>query len=197
MPYVICEYDKVREQMPKFGAVMQSLESGLIAKAQRDWPSLRFAPPGVNPQPGEFGKGTIMPQLFATAAGTRLITWNQLLTTIGHQIVLNGAAAAATIAEDYKVGICGLAFLDKTMRITEIKMQISDKKIGRINLEEAMAYNRPAIIFEDYFILDEETGFDLFGYVECPGPQRIMPIGLQVNKVPNKLQVSNTGAALT
>jgi hypothetical protein len=196
LTYVICEYDKVRETIPKFSTVMQNLESALIAKARKDWPSLGYTSPGMNPKSGEFGKSTVMPQLFNNMSGVRLVTWNQLLTATGHQTVMTGAAAASTIAEDYKVGLCGLAILDKTMRITEIKMQISDRKLPRINLEEAMAYERPAIVFEEAFILDEETGFDLYAYVECPGPQRIMPIGLQVNRVPNKLQVSNPGAAL-
>jgi hypothetical protein len=195
LPFVICEYGKIKETFPRFGAVMQTLEANLLSKAQRDWPSLSYG--GVHPKAGQFGKTTIMPQLFADLNGVALTTWRQLLDTTGHHVVIQGAGAAASIVEDYKVGICGLAILDKTMRITEIKMQISDKKLPRINLEEAMAYERPAIIFEDSYILDEETGFDLYAYIECPGHQRIMPIGLQLNRVPNKLQVSNPGAALS
>jgi len=45
--------------------------------------------------------------------------------------------------------------------------------------------------------LDEETGFEMIGYILSHGPQRIKLIGTQVNKIPNKLQVTNTGAALT
>jgi len=197
MGFVICEYEKVRETLPYFADLMNSLKSALIAKAQKDWPTLRFKAPGINPESGEFGISTVMPQLFNDMSGTRLVTWNQNLTATGHQTIMTGAGSASTIAEDYKVGICGLAFLDKTLRVTEIKMQISDKKLPRINIEEAMVYNKPAVIFEDYFILDEETSFDLYGYVEAVGPQRIKLIGLQANRVPNKLQISNTGAALT
>jgi hypothetical protein len=91
----------------------------------------------------------------------------------------------------------GLAFLDKALRISEIKMQISDKKLPRMNIEEAFLFNKPAIIFEEGFILDEKTSFDLYGYVLSRGIQRIKLIGLQVNRIPNKLQVTNTGAALT
>ena len=197
MNYVICEYEKVKQSFPQFASVMRSLEAGLIAKAQRDWPNLGYTPPGIFPKAGEFGKTTIMPELFNDMSGTRLVTWNQELTTLGHQTIMTGAGAAATIAEDYKVGLVGLAFLDKSIRVTEIKMQISDKKLPRINIEEAQVYNKPAIVFEDYWILDEETAFDLYGYVEAIGPQRIKLIGLQLNRVPNKLQVSDTGAALT
>lgn len=195
--YIICEYEKVKESFPYFGGVMSSLKDALIAKARRDWGTLAFTPPGINPKAGEFGIGTVMPQLFSNMSGNRLVTWSQELTALGHQTIMTGAGAAATIAEDYKVGLVGLAFLDKTLRVTEIKMQISDKKLPRINIEEAMVYNKPTIILEDYFILDEETAFDLYGYVEAVGPQRIKLVGLQANRVPNKLQISNTGAALT
>jgi hypothetical protein len=195
--YIICEYEKVKENFPYFAQVMAALKAGLISKAQKDWPSLSFTPPGLNPKSGEFGLSTVMPQLFNNMSGNRLVTWHQDLTALGHQTIMTGAGAAATIAEDYKVGICGLAFLDKVQRITEIKMQISDKKLPRINIEEAMAYNKPTIIFEDYYILDEETSFDLYGYVEATGPQRIKLVGLEANRVPNKLQISAPGAALT
>jgi hypothetical protein len=195
--YVICEYEKVKETLPYFSGVMTALKNDLIARASKDWSTLKFSPPGINPKAGEFGISTVMPQLFNDMSGSRLVTWKQNLTATGHQTLMTGAGAAGTIAEDYKVGLCGLAFLDKTLRVTEIKMQISDKKLPRINIEEAMVYNKPTVIFEDYFILDEETSFDLYGYVEAVGPQRIKLVGLQANRVPNKLQISNTGAALT
>jgi len=38
------------------------------------------------------------------------------------------------IYEDYKIGLAGLAFLDKAIRVSEIKMQISDKKLPRVNI---------------------------------------------------------------
>lgn len=195
--FVICEYEKVKLEFPYFKEVMSRLEAGLISEARRAWPSLGYTPPGINPKAGEFGKSTVMPQLFADRLGTRLVTWDQNLTTLGHQVLIQGAGAASTIAEDYKVGMCGLAFLDKSIRVTEIKMQISDKKIGRINIEEMMGYNKPAIIFEDWWLLDEETSFELYGFAEALGPQAIKLIGAEMNRVPNKLQVSNTGAALT
>jgi hypothetical protein len=194
--YVICEYEKVREQFPEFNAVMQNLESKLLAKAMKDWTS-NYG--GVYPTSGQFGKTTIQPSLFngQQAAFQPLTTWRQWFNATGVQTILAGAAAGGTIYEDYKIGICGLAFLDKAIRISEIKMQISDAKLPRINIEEVLAYNKPAIVFEDSWILDEETGFELYALVNSQGPQRIKPIGLQLNRIPNKLQVTNTGAALS
>jgi len=194
--YVICEYEKVREQFPNFKSVMDTLEANLIANAISEWDPLKYG--GISPKAGEFGKTTVMPQLFngLQAAYQPLITWLQWLNATGHQTIMTGAATGGTINEDYKIGMAGLAFLEKAIRISEIRMQIGDKKLPRINIEEAMAYNKPAIIFEDGYILDEETGFDLYAYVLTQGPVRIAPIGIQLNRVPNKLQVSDCGAAL-
>jgi hypothetical protein len=193
--YVICEYDKVKAEFPEFKAVMQALEDSLIAKASADWAPLSYG--GIAPLSGQFGKTTVMPQLFADNAGNRLTTWEQTFTATGSQTIMTGVESGGIIPEDFKVGLVGLAFLDKALKISEIKMQISDKKLPRMNIEEAFLYNKPAIIFEEGFILDEKTSFDLYGYVLSEGIQRIKLIGLQVNRIPNKLQVTNTGAALT
>ena len=196
MSYVICEYDKVKQEFPEFNSVLEKLRSDLIAKAEADWEPLKYG--GLAPK-GEkqFGETTIMPQLFADITGTRMTTWNQWFNATGAQTIMTGVGSGGTIPEDYKVGVAGLAFLDKTIRISEFKMQISDRKLPRINIEEAFMYNKPAIIFEEGFILDEETAFELVAYILTQGPQRIKLIGLQLNRVPNKLQVTNTGAALT
>ena len=198
--YVICEYGKIREYFPEFQDIMTRLKENLIAKAIADWAPLKRG--GLAAEAGEFSETTIIPALFNDITGTRLITWDQWFSAAGalpipgSRTIMTGAGPGGTIAEDYKVGLVGLAFLSKAIRISEIKMQISDKKLPRINIEEAFAYEKPAIIFEDAFILDEETGFDLYAYVLSQGPQRIMPIGIQLNRVPNKLMTTNTGAAL-
>jgi len=109
---------------------------------------------------------------------------------------MTGSGTGGILLEDYKVGLAGLVFLDKAIRVSEIKMQISDRKLPRINIEEALAYNKPAIVFEAGYIIDEETGFDLYAYVTTQGPQRIKLLGLQMNRVPNRLQVTSSGATL-
>jgi len=193
--YVLCEYDKVKETFPQFQTIMEKLKADLIAKAEADWAPLKYG--GIDASAGQFSETTIMPQLFADMSGTRLTTWEQWFTSTGSQTILTGVGSGGTIPEDFKVGVVGLAFLDPVIRVSEIKMQISDKKLPRINIEEAFCYNKPAVIFEEGFILDEETGFELVGYILTQGPQRIKLIGTQLNRVPNKLQVTNTGAALT
>jgi hypothetical protein len=211
--YVICEYEKVKQEFPEFEYTMTSLRNALIAKGMKDW-GLKWAGtrkiaeasalgmalsepgPGLDSSPGlnEFGETTIIPALFRNISNVTLVTWNQWLNATGANVIMSGANGG-NIYKDYKVGVAGLAFLDKAIRISEIKMQISDQKLPRINLEEAFGYNKPAIIFEEGYILDEQQGFDLTAYVLSQGPQRIKLIGLQVNKVKDKM-LTNTGAAL-
>jgi hypothetical protein len=195
--YVICEYEKVRQWMPEFASAMEKLKNDLIAKATADWSPLTFG--GIAPMSGQFGMSTIMPNLFngLATAYQPLTTWYQVFNGTGHQTIIAGANTGGTIYEDYKIGLAGLVFLSKAIRISEIRMQIGNTKIPRINIEEAMAYNKPAIVFEQPMILDEEEGFDLYAYVLTRGEQRIKLLGLQMNRIPNKLQVTNTGVALT
>lgn len=215
--YVITEYEKVKAGFPEYQRVMTALREQLIAKAEADWSPLTYAGRGkmaftvlgVSPGPGlniasrTFGESTIIPALFANRLGTRLVTWDQWygapglgFTIPGDNIVIQGAASGATIAEDYKIGLAGLVFLDKAIRISEIKMQVSDKKFPRINIEEAFGYNKPAIVFEEGVILDEETGYDMHGYILTNGPQRIKLLGFQLNRIYDKM-LTNTGSALT
>lgn len=198
--YVICPYDKVKSYFPEYQRMMASLHSGLVAKAVADWAPKTFG--GMAPNSAQFGETTIIPALFRndaqTAAGTttQMATWKQWLGTTGNRTIMSGANTGQ-IYEDYKIGLAGIAFLDKSINISEVRFQISDRKIGRINIEEAFAYENPAVIFEDGLILDEETGFDLYAYVLSTGYQKIMPIGFQLNRVPNKLMTTETGAQLT
>lgn len=214
--YVICEYEKVKQEFPKFQSVMTTLRNQLIAKAEKDWNmpfaghrkiteaagrGIRLNAPGpgldVDVDRGEFGETTITPALFngLMAAYQPMPTWHQWFNTTGSQVIITGAATAGRIFEDYKVGLAGLVFLDKAIRISEIKMQISDKKLPRVNIEEALAYNKPAIVFEEGYILDEEKGFELYANIVTQGPQRIKLLGLQLNKIKDKL-LTDTGAAL-
>jgi hypothetical protein len=196
---VICDYSKVKAQFPEYQNMLASLEASLKMKADADWSPLSYG--GTQPMAGQYGKSTIMPEMFVGTGGygvgTQLVSWNQKLTATGSQIIINGNSTGGSIPEDYKVGLAGIVFLSKAIKISEITMTIGDTKLPRINLEEARAYKQPAIIFENGFTLDEESGFELKGYAESIGEQRIKLIGLQLNRVPNKLQVSLTGAVIS
>lgn len=192
--FVLCEYNSVKKGFPEYQRLMENLEARLIAKAEADWAPIKYG--GLGATSGQFSKTTVIPTLFEDIDHVTLTTWDQWFTATGAQTIMAGAGLGETVAEDYMVGLAGLVFLDKAIRISEMRMQISDKKLPRINIEEAFAYENPAIVFEDGYILDEETSFHLYAWVLSQGPQAIKLLGLQLNRVPNKLQVSNTGTAL-
>jgi hypothetical protein len=202
MQYVICEYEKVKQNFPEFYSMMQNLRTSLIAKASADWGPLSFG--GLNPTSGQFGETTILPPLFNNLANTQMTTWNQTFTNLNvlisqvgiAQALISGSGTAGTIPEDYMVGFAGICFLDKAIKVSEVKLQIGDRKIGRINLEEAMVYNKPCVVLEEGLTLDEEEGFELYGYIQSAGQQRIKLLGLQLNRVPNKTQVTHCAQAL-
>ncbi len=199
--YVICEYEKVKEAFPEYETMMRNLETSLRTKAEAQWSPLTYG--GMNPTSGQFGKSTILPALFRDITTTQMTTWAQTFTNAHVTAALAGTSQViidgrnnSLIPEDYMIGLAGLCFLDKAIKISEIKMQIGDKKIPRINLEECMTYNKPCIVFEQGFTLDEEENFELMGYIMAAGHQRIKLLGLELNRIPNKVQVTNTGAAL-
>lgn len=202
MQYVICEYEKVKQNFSEFGTMMQNLRSSLIAEAASKWAPLTFG--GLNPRSGQYGETTVLPALFNDLTATQMVTWRQNFTAVHvaaslagtAQAIISGSGTAGTIPEDYMVGFAGVCFLDKAIKVSEIKIQIGDRKIGRINLEEAMVYNKPCVVLEEGFVLDEEEGFELYAYIQAQGQQRIKLLGLQLNRVPNKTQVTHAGQAL-
>lgn len=191
--YVICDYAHIKDAFPEFKSTMEVLKTSLVEKSRAEWRPLEFG--GLKPKSGQFGESTIMPELFANGAGAMLQTWNNRTTVQGHQLLMQGVNIP-NLPEDYKVGLIGIAFLDKSQKITEIRMDVSDKRLPRLNIEEMHAYDEPTVIFENGYILDEETGFQLWGFAESIGFTRIKLLGIELNRIPNKLQVTQTGAAL-
>ena len=190
--YILCDYSKIKEEFPEFRATLDMTRSNVISRASSAW--------GIPVEMFTLEKGhvtTIIPALFADMNGTRLSTWNQTFTATGHQTIMTGVGTGNMIPGDYKVGLVGIAFLDKAIRVAEIRMQISDKKFPRINLEEAFAYEYPTIVFEEGYMLDEKTSFELYAYVLSQGPQRIKLLGVQANRVKDKLIATEVGAAAT
>ncbi|GAH13221.1 unnamed protein product, partial [marine sediment metagenome] len=113
-----------------------------------------------------------LPALFDDHSGNPMTsaTWRQLFTVAGHQMIIQGARTGEAIPENFKIAWYGLAFPNKEQHITEIRWQLSNRKYGRINLEEMHLFNKPAVVFEEGLIIDEETSFELYGYVKGPIP---------------------------
>jgi hypothetical protein len=193
--YVICEQSAIQKEYPNFRAAFIALENQILSQCNYDWKPKSFGALALNGD--QYGRTTIMPELFDDHSGnpmdsTRAIasggaTFRQLFTTAGDQTLMTGNRSGNTMPRDIKVALMGFAFPNSIQRISEIKMQIGDRKFGRIDLEEIKTYDEPAVIFEEGYEIDEETSFELFGYVQGPIPtalggyagiwQRIVPIG--------------------
>jgi len=192
--YVICEWASVREEYPDFQRVLKELEDRLIAKCNEDWSpkTCGFLTPGDK----QWGRTTILPALFKDNTGTQMVTWRQYFASSGHQLIISGARAGNVIPEDFKVGWVGLAFPNPVQHVTEIRFQIGDRKYGRIDLEEIKSYRCPALIFEEGFIIDEETAFELYGYVDTAGVyQRIVMLGFAAFRIKDKV-LGDPGSAI-
>lgn len=205
--YVICEMDSIQKEYPGFQSAMRALEAKLLEKSSLDWGQVNRPKPfgKLTASKDEFGRTTILPALFDDHSGVQMATWRQRFTVAGHQTIMAGCRAGNTLPEDFKVGCMGFAFPNKNQHLTEIKMQIGDRKYGRINLEELLQYNKPAVIFEEGFTIEEEESFELYGFIEGPIPvhhdgftgvyQRIVPIGFTTFRVIDKV-LGATGAAI-
>ena len=204
-----------------FQQSMRRLDELAINKCNLDWKPRSFnSAKAMTGDGGFYGRTTILPALFdgnglvplniTSGGGSPVATYRQRFTaastTAADTILLQGVGAGETIPEDFKIAWAGLAFPNKNQHITEIKYQIGDRKYGRINIEEMHCYNKPAIIFEEGYILDEEESFHLYGYVEGPVPvfhdgwtgvyQRIVPLGAAYYKVVSKI-LGQPGTAIS
>lgn len=185
--FCIVEFDSIAKQDPRYQRALKSLETRAVNYTAQKWfprKTVAEAFGYLTPETGkQFGRTTIIPALFdgQFAGGTvpglnPMPTWRQFMSVTGHQLLITGGHAGYTIPEDFIVAWAGLAFPNKNQHITEIKWQIGDRKYGRINLEEFQGYNKPAIIFEEGFIIDEEESFDMYGYVEGDHQNNLLPL---------------------
>jgi len=189
----------VQKEWPRFQRAFAELESRVIEKCDADWAPKTFG--YLTPNERQYGRTSILPVLFRGFNDVQLVHWRQTITESGNQLLLRGRETGNVIPEDFKIAWIGLAFPNKQQHITELKWQISDAKYGRINIEELRSYNKPAIIFEEGFIIDEEESFELYGYVEeasseTPAYQRIIPLGACYFKVITKV-VGNPGQVIS
>jgi len=187
---------------------MADLDAKMITKCNTEWKPKTFnVNMALSPGEGNYGRTTILPALFDDHSGNVMditggggdpnATWRQLFTVAGHQMIIQGCRAAETIPENMKVAWAGLAFPNKQQHVTEFRYQIGDRKYGRINIEEMQCYNKPAIIFEEGYILDEEESFHLYAFIEGPIPtahdgyagvhQRIVMLGATYYNVISKV----------
>lgn len=205
--YVIAEWKSTQRLDVGYQQKLRSAEDNFVAHLEQVWGktfSRGLTPKGDN----QFIRTTILPQLFDNWLGVPMTTWRQAFTVTGHRTIINGRGSGNIIPEDWAVLWTGLALPNKNQHITEIKVQIGDRKYGRIDLEEIHQYDIPVVIFEEPFTVDEETAFDLYGYIEGELPdngpggaadtlyQRIVMTGCAFARVIDRA-LGTVGAAIT
>lgn len=153
------------------------------------------------PGDGQFGRSTWLPEHFEDAAGDILDTnhtfANQAylcapnsfrqdyltgtptgVTVPGWNTIYAGAGANAQCTlEDIRGALAGWMIPSKSIRISKLRMEIGDKRYVIHDIEEMHGFVQPAIIYEEGFIIPEETHFLLRGFFEGSGWQRIIPLG--------------------
>lgn len=214
--YVICEWDSVAKAFPNFQNAFMNLEQQVVNKCNLDWAPKRFNLASTyGSGDSEYGRTTILPGAFDDHLTVPMVTFRQafsrafILANPTQFTLMAGVGAGNTIPENCKIAIMGFAFPNKNIHINEIKMQIADRKYGRFNLEEMLIMNKPAIIFEEGIILDEEEAFDLYAHWDGAVPnmigagadawstlyQRVVPIGALYFQYYNKVG-GNTGTPI-
>ena len=209
--YVIAEWQSLQEENSIFKNSFKKLEQKTILKCTNDWfpkKTPQEACGYATPRSGEqFGRVPIPSGLFDDHSDAQMsTTWRQSFTTSGHQTLMTGTNSGNVLPEDVKVAWIGIMLPNKDQMLTEIRYHIGDQKYGRLNLEEIHAYEKPAIIFEDGYIINEEEGFEMWGYIEGPIPiqatfitsayQNIILIGACYYKQIDKF-LGNCGATIT
>jgi len=213
--YVIAEWESVTQKYSdmqrQYQETLAKLDQLMMKECSEKW-HLGFDLAKPFGGAGTWGRTTILPALCrgnfgGLTVGSVLTNWRQRFTTTGNQLVLTGATAGTyQLQEDIKIAWIGLAFPNKEQLITELKWQIGDTKFGRLNLEEMLSYNKPAVVFEDGYFIDEEQAFEITGFVEGPlatdlsglvqGYQRVVMLGYAAYKQIDKV-LGNPGAAIT
>jgi len=196
MSYVIMEEHEIRREAPEFQYSLKELEDRVLSNTLRLWPGYTYG--HTMPGQKQFGQTTWLPYLFADENADILDSrhapafwgrnsFRQLFTPTspttsaipGWRTILQGGnpTAIGTMPKDFRGALAGFAFGSKSICVTKLKMQIGKEKIPMYDIEEIRNYNKPVLIFKKGYEIEEETGFELRGYFEGPGYQRIIPKG--------------------
>ncbi|MBA7501118.1 hypothetical protein GH146_02820 [archaeon] len=207
MSFVIIEEDKIRQTAPEFQTTLKNLEEQLISNTLRLWGGYTYGgyQPGkkqfgrttwlsylfadenddiLDSHHGDPAKaGDPLPDAYYWGRNS----FRQLFTSTspaagtipGWKTILQGGnpTMIGTMPKSFRGAIAGFAFGSKSICVTKLKMQIGARKVPITGIEEIHNYKSPVLMFEEGYEIDEEEGFELRGYFEAPGYQRIIPKG--------------------
>jgi hypothetical protein len=206
MSYVISEYARTILNSNKAQSFYVNkcaqLETLMRQETEAVWSGLKYG--GFTPGPREYGRTTILPDNFADENADILDknhsptywgvnSYQQYFTSTspashavpGWKTILQGPTAAADpyggrTLEDIRIAWMGLAITSKSSAITKFKWVIGDTTYPILDVEETQGYNEPSFVFEEGFILPEETLFYLRGFLETNSYERVVPLGYEI-----------------
>lgn len=162
------------------------------------WAPLTFG--GMTPREGQYGRIPILPEEFEdqnadvldanhteTSWGVdsfRILFTDTVPTTVaipGWKVIYYGSnvTLARATREDIRIAWCGIAFTEKTNPVTKLRWSLGDISYPKFDVEAKDSFNKPALIFEEGFIIPEETYFALEGFFEASGYVRAVPLGFE------------------
>ncbi len=198
MSYVFVEGYRPIYTDEKFLKAAFNIEANMIAKLSSPeyWGRVHG---GLDPARGQFGHTTILPEWFADAAGDILdsahlpTTWGtnsfrQLFTATsptaaaipGWKTIFQGGnpSELGNTPDKVALGLIGFAITSKVQPITKLKLQIGTQKGIVIDIEPMLAFENPALIFEDGWEVFPQDPIELRGFFEASGYVRVVPLGL-------------------
>ncbi|MHC1602491.1 MAG: hypothetical protein ACXQS4_04610 [Methermicoccaceae archaeon] len=205
-------YDIIeRKELPYyegFQTAYADLLDTAVAEAAKKWTEQSyggFMPPGGT---NAYGEAPIVPFIFADENDDILdenhvpTTWgvNEFRiyfsttspatgTVPGWRTILKGGnpQSIGQMPEDFIIGILGFTIPDPTIRFSHLKIDLGDVKYPKINIEGMEAYEVPTILLKKGIVVMDESAFELKGYLESTGYQRVIPEGFMLYRTRNQM----------
>jgi hypothetical protein len=183
MTFVIAPADFVKGagDYSEYRQILTDLQSTAFARAADIWKG--YSPGGITPGARQFGVSTYRPRdIFGGGTAT-------FVKSYGSQGSW-GNIWSYSVPEDSIHALAGLAIPDPTLIFSAFKLQIEDKILPIINVEEAHSFSQGfRLLFKQdkgkEFVIPEEQSVLLRGFQERNTrnrTQRIVPIGFVLNK---------------
>lgn len=181
--YFLANLNQVKGEnnLAQYENVLSSVERAAFARADDIWPG--FTPGGMMPGANQFGVGPLRKNDMsgdtsdATPSGS--YSFDHVATSTGWADLFN-----FTVRDNTLIAIAGFAFQDPTLNISQIRIEIGDRRFPIWDLNIARSFENFALI------LKEDEGAELIaaarervllrGYWETTGNQRVTPIGLNL-----------------
>lgn len=185
MSYVIGPMNLVKGEgmWPEFGDVLKEVQDMGIKRAQQVWPGFSFG--GVYPGDHQFGICPLRKNEMANNVSASTLSgsysFKNTQSATGWKEIFN-----YTVREDVLHALAGFAVTDEVLRLTQLRMEISDRKFPIFDIQEAQGWGSFAILIKEdvgeALIAEPLTSVLIKAYWESIGTQRVVPLGFQLYK---------------